>query len=143
YGRDFSGGRVVDLAEAAAGHPCVECGAPLRTVRGIEVGNIFKLGTKYSKSMGAEFLDADGQRRPVVMGCYGIGVGRLMAAAVEQRHDAKGILWPESLAPFDIHLVALNVEDAAVAEAANRFYEALRARGKEVLFDDRSESAGV
>jgi prolyl-tRNA synthetase len=143
YGRDFSGGKVADIAEAAAGAPCPECGAPLRTVRGIEVGNIFKLGTKYSAAMGAEYLDANGQRHPLVMGCYGIGVGRLMAAAVEQRHDAKGILWPDALAPFAVHIVALNVEDAAVAETANRLYDELRAKGVEVLFDDRTESAGV
>ena len=107
-------------AEAAEGAPCIQCGAPLRTVRGIEVGNIFKLGTKYSQSMEAEYLDAEGQRRPLVMGCYGIGVGRLMAAAIEQRHDAKGMIWPEEIAPFAVHIVALNVEDTTVMETNPR-----------------------
>jgi prolyl-tRNA synthetase len=143
YGRDFTAEVVADIAEAAAGAPCVQCGAPLRLTRGIEVGNIFKLGTKYSEALGATFLDAEGQQRPIVMGSYGIGVGRLMAAVIEQRHDERGIAWPISLAPYPVHLVALTVENDPVRETAEAVLRELTEAGIEVLYDDRADSAGV
>jgi prolyl-tRNA synthetase len=142
YERDFQG-TVTDLAEAQAGSPCPQCGAPMREARGIEVGNIFKLGTRYSTALGATFLDADGKQRPIIMGSYGIGVGRLMAAIAEQRHDERGICWPESVAPYSVHLVGLNLEVNEVNEAAESLYAGLQAAGHEVLFDDRAENAGV
>ncbi len=142
FERDFQG-TVTDLAEARAGSPCPGCGAPMREARGIEVGNIFKLGTRYSTALGATFLDAEGKQRPIIMGSYGIGVGRLMAAVVEQRHDERGIRWPESIAPYDVHLVGLNLEVPEVNEAAECLYAGLQAAGHEVLFDDRAENAGV
>jgi prolyl-tRNA synthetase len=115
----------------------------MREARGIEVGNIFKLGTRYSTALGATFLDADGKQRPIIMGSYGIGVGRLMAAIAEQRHDERGICWPESVAPYSVHLVGLNLEVNEVNEAAESLYAGLQAAGHEVLFDDRAENAGV
>lgn len=142
YGRDFQG-TVTDLAEAQEGSPCPGCGAPVREARGIEVGNIFKLGTRYSTALGATFLDAEGKQRPIIMGSYGIGVGRLMAAIVEQRHDERGIRWPESITPYDVHLVGLNLEAPEVSEAAESLYTSLQAAGRTVLFDDRAENAGV
>ena len=98
-------------------------GEPLKEVRGIEVGHVFKLGTGYSEKLDARFVDADGQSRPVVMGCYGIGVSRIMAAAVEQNHDDKGIIWPASIAPFDVHLVALSLDNIEVEAVATELYE--------------------
>jgi prolyl-tRNA synthetase len=142
YGRDFQG-TVTDLAEARGGDPCTNCGAALRDARGIEVGNIFKLGTRYSAALGATFLDAEGKQNPVIMGSYGIGVGRVLATIVEQQHDERGICWPESVAPYSIHLVGLNLETAEVSEAAERLYGDLSALGHTVLFDDRPENAGV
>jgi prolyl-tRNA synthetase len=143
YGRDFTAEVVADVAEATAGAPCVQCGAPLRLTRGIEVGNIFKLGTKYSEALGATFLDAEGQQRPIVMGSYGIGVGRLMAAVIEQRHDEHGIRWPISLAPYPVHLVALTIENDQVRETAEAILRELAGAGIEALYDDRADSAGV
>jgi prolyl-tRNA synthetase len=143
YGRDFTAQVVADIVEAAEGALCPECGKALRLTRGIEVGNIFKLGTKYSDAMGATFLDAEGQSRPIVMGCYGIGVGRLMASVIEQLHDEKGICWPISLAPYPVHLVALTVEDEQVRATAESVLAELAAAGIEALYDDRSDSAGV
>ncbi|MFN2115942.1 MAG: proline--tRNA ligase [Anaerolineae bacterium] len=144
HGRDFEADLVADIAAAAAGHGCPDCGAPLRAERGIEVGNIFKLGTKYSESMGASFLDQDGHSRPMVMGCYGIGVGRLVASVVEQSHDEDGIVWPVSIAPYHVSLVALqHPESPQVAETAERLYEELTSSGVEVLLDDRDERPGV
>ena len=142
YGRDFQG-TVTDLAEAHAGSPCPRCGASMREARGIEVGNIFKLGTRYSAALGASFLDAEGLQRPLVMGSYGIGIGRLMATIVEQRHDDRGIRWPESVAPYSVHLVGLNLEVPEVQQAAEALYADLPAAGHTVLFDDRAENAGV
>jgi prolyl-tRNA synthetase len=142
YGRDFQGA-VTDLAEARAGSPCPQCGATVREARGIEVGNIFKLGARYSAALGATFLDAEGQERPLIMGSYGIGIGRLMATIVEQQHDERGIRWPESVAPYAVHLVGLNLEVPEVHQAAEALYAELPAVGHPVLFDDRAESAGV
>jgi prolyl-tRNA synthetase len=143
YGRDYTAQTIADIAEASEGASCSKCGAPLRLTRGIEVGNIFKLGTKYSDSMGVTFLDAEGQQRPVVMGCYGIGVGRLMAAVIEQSHDEKGILWPISLAPYPVHVVALTIENDEVREAAEALVRDLAAAGIPAIYDDRADSAGV
>jgi prolyl-tRNA synthetase len=138
YGRDYTAALVADVVAAADGDPCPQCGAPVHTARGVEVGNIFKLGAKYSAALGATFLDRDSAARPVIMGSYGIGVGRLLACVVEHCHDAQGIVWPASLAPYDVHLVSLN-ENAA----ADEVYRALQAAGLNVLYDDREESAGV
>ena len=107
------------------------------------MGHVFKLGTAYSEKLGAHFLDRQGESRPAVMGCYGIGVGRLLASIVEANHDERGIIWPRSVAPYRVHLVALNPDRADVREAAEKLYEELRGAGIEVLYDDREESAGV
>ena len=131
------------FAQARAGDPCVRCGKPLAIARGIEVGHIFKLGTKYSKALSCGFTDEKGETRPAVMGTYGIGVGRTMAAAVEQHHDADGIVWPLALAPFEIAIVSLNPTEEATRSAADALYEALGAAGLEVFYDDRDERPGV
>jgi prolyl-tRNA synthetase len=141
-GRDFPG-RFVDLHAVVAGEGCPECGAPLAVERVIEIGNIFKLGTKYSVPLGATYLDENGKEQPVVMGSYGIGPGRILASAVEQRADADGIVWPWSIAPFSVHLVAVNVRDRGQAEAASAIYEECRREGFDALLDDRDERPGV
>lgn len=143
YDRDWSADVVADIALARDGDPCFSCGSKLRHQRGIEMGHVFKLGTVYSEKLGATFLDREGTARAAVMGCYGIGVERLLAAVIEANHDEKGIIWPASLAPYDAHLVALNAERAGVAEAADRLYADLQAAGVDVLYDDREESPGV
>jgi len=142
-GRDFEPTVVADVNLAAAGDPCPRCGEPMVEKRGIEVGHIFKLGTKYSIPMRCTFLDAEGNEQPCTMGCYGLGVGRTVAAAVEQNHDDKGIVWPLPLAPYEVVLVMLNADKAEVAEAAEGLYSQLRDAGVDVLFDDRQERPGV
>jgi len=142
-GRDWDDSEVADIARARTGDPCPRCGEPIEIARGIEVGNIFKLGTKYSSSMGCTFLDENGESRPVVMGCYGLGIGRTMAAVIEQHHDDDGILWPAALSPFEAHLIAMNSNDPTTREEADRVYEELRSKGIDVLYDDRDERAGV
>ncbi|RMG17893.1 MAG: proline--tRNA ligase [Deltaproteobacteria bacterium] len=132
-----------DLRTVRAGEPCPECGAPLEVFEALEVGHIFKLGTKYSEAMGAYVLDETGRQVPIVMGSYGIGVGRIMAAAVELCHDEDGIVWPMSIAPFQVEVVPLQMQDAEVRQAAEAIYEALSEAGIEVLLDDRDERAGV
>jgi prolyl-tRNA synthetase len=122
---------------------CIRCGAPLALARGVEVGNIFKLGTRYSESVGATFQDAEGRERPVVMGSYGIGLGRLLACIAEEHHDARGLCWPITVAPFDVHLVSLGAGGTPAGGAAEAVERDLRASGIEVLFDDREESPGV
>jgi prolyl-tRNA synthetase len=139
YGRDYTAALVTDLAAADAGCACPECGEPVRAERGVEVGNIFKLGTRYSEALGATFLDADGQTKPIIMGSYGIGVGRLMACIVERHHDGDGLIWPETVAPYRVHLVRLPGGE----EIAERVYTDLHAAGIDVLFDDRDDRAGV
>jgi prolyl-tRNA synthetase len=131
------------FAQARAGDPCPRCGKPLSIARGIEVGHIFKLGTKYSKALGCTYTDEKGESRPAIMGTYGIGVGRTMASAVEQHHDADGIVWPLALAPFEIALVSLNPADAPTREAADALYDAMRKAGMDVFYDDRDERPGV
>jgi prolyl-tRNA synthetase len=143
YGRDYTATVVADIAVARAGDACPVCGAPLRTSGGVETGNIFKLGTRYSAAMDATFLDAEGKSRPVIMGSYGIGLGRLLACVVEAHHDDKGIIWPISIAPYQVHLVALANEKSAAAATADQLYADLTAAGVEVLYDDRAESPGV
>jgi len=143
YGRDWTAEIVADIALAREGDECPACGTPLELRRAIEMGHIFKLGTIYSEKLGATFLDSAGKARPVVMGCYGIGVERLLATVIEANHDEKGIMWPPSVAPYQAHLVALNPDRPPVAEAAERLYADLQAAGVEVLYDDREESPGV
>ena len=143
YLRDFKVDVLQDIAKARAGESCPRCSCALSSTRGIEVGHIFKLGTLYSEKMGARFIDENGVSRPAVMGTYGIGVGRLVAAAIEQNHDEKGIIWPISIAPFQVHLTGLFMDNPKVAEAADKLYQELVAPGIEVLFDDRVESPGV
>ena len=143
YPRDFSVDRVVDIAVVQQGHACPDCRNPLSTVRGIEVGHVFKLGTVFTELLSASFLDTEGRQRAPTMGCYGIGVGRLLAAAIEENHDDRGMRLPASIAPFEVSLVGLNMEDPAVVKAAERLYARLEKAGIEVLFDDRQESAGV
>ena len=141
--RDFNPDLVVDIRVARQGDPCPRCGSPLLVKRGIEVGHIFKLGTKYSKSMACNFLDEKGGMQPMIMGCYGLGVGRTVAAAVEQNHDDAGIVWPRPLAPFEVELIALNSDVAAVRDAAEKLYGELQGAGCEVFYDDRDERPGV
>ncbi|MEW6272332.1 MAG: proline--tRNA ligase [Thermodesulfobacteriota bacterium] len=145
YGRDFGKGvTFADLRQAKAGDPCPRCGGgSFEEHRGIEVGQVFYLGTKYSEPLGATFLDAEGRAHPIEMGTYGIGVSRTMAAAVEQNHDADGIIWPLPLAPFPVEIVSTSVTDAPVREAAEKLYGELRAAGVEPLLDDRDERPGV
>ena len=143
YGRDFEADILTDIALAEEGSGCGKCGSAFRSARGIEVGHIFKLGTKYSEVLGAVFPDESGAQKPIVMGCYGIGVGRLLAAAVEQNHDEGGMVLPPSIAPFEVLLTALNVRNAEVANEAAALYDEMRSAGLDVLYDDREESAGV
>lgn len=142
-GRDFPLTSVADVSIVQPGQPCPQCGGPLEAQRGLELGHLFKLGTKYSAPMGANYLGPDGHEAPIVMGCYGIGVDRLLSAVVESNHDDWGIVWPASIAPYRIMLIGLNLDTPAVAEAANQLYQSLLAQGEEVLFDDRSETPGV
>ncbi|MEW6336360.1 MAG: proline--tRNA ligase [Acidobacteriota bacterium] len=142
-GRDFTPTVVADVRVARAGDPCPRCGAPLDVKRGIEVGHIFKLGVKYSSKMECNYLDEKGQTHPMIMGCYGLGIGRTVAAAVEQNHDEHGIVWPRPLAPFEVELIALNPDVPAVRDAAEAIYADLQAASIEVFYDDRDERPGV
>ena len=142
--RDFKPAAVADYRTTAAGDACARCDkGHLVAYRGIEVGQVFFLGTKYSKPMGVTFLDKDGQEKPAVMGTYGIGVTRIVASAIEQNHDKDGIIWPVPLAPFEATVLALQHDDPAVVAAAQNLYEELSAAGIDVLFDDRDERPGV
>jgi prolyl-tRNA synthetase len=143
YPRDFKVDTITDIASARAGDRCPKCNGELFSQHGIEVGHVFKLGTFLSERLNAYFLDKNGESRPVIMGCYGIGVGRLLAAAIEQNHDEKGIVWPLAIAPFQVHLCALRMEEPAVLEAVEKLYQDFVDSGLEVLFDDRNESAGI
>ena len=144
YPRDFQVDILTDIALARPGQGCPNCGQPLEAVRGVEVGHIFKLGTFFSEALSANYLDREGQHQPIIMGCYGIGVGRLLAAAIEQNHDDKGIMFPAPIAPYQVHLVGLNLADEQVAEEAERLYQELKDQGIEVLYDDRTDqTAGV
>jgi len=136
--RDYQPTIIADIAAAGDGDACLRCGKSLRTSRGVEVGNIFKLGTRYSSTVGAMYLAADGTQKPIVMGSYGIGSGRLLACIAEEHHDEKGLIWPITVAPYTVHLVSLGQ-----TEAADRVYEALLKSEIEVFYDDREESPGV
>jgi prolyl-tRNA synthetase len=143
-GRDFQALAAGDFRQAAPGDRCPRCATGrFKGYKGIEVGHVFFLGTKYSTAMKAHFLDADGKEKPMVMGCYGIGVTRIAAAAIEQNHDKDGITWPVPIAPFEVNLVSLQPGDAQVAEASDKLYQQLGAAGLEVLYDDRDERPGV
>jgi prolyl-tRNA synthetase len=142
-GRDFVVREIVDLRLARDGDPCPRCAGRLVERRGIEVGHVFKLGTKYSKAMGCTFLDAEGAEHPMIMGCYGLGVSRTMAAAIEQNHDDKGIVWPLPLAPYEVVLAVLNSDKEDVVRAAEGIYHQLLEAGVDVVFDDRPERPGV
>jgi prolyl-tRNA synthetase len=143
-GRDFSPDLIAEITNAREGDPCPECGSPVIMRNGIEVGNIFKLGTKYTEALGAYYLGEDGERHPIVMGSYGIGLGRNVACIVEDHHDDKGIVWPREVAPYYAHLVAIgSTKDARVTEIAERLHAASIAGGREILYDDRDESPGV
>ena len=142
YGRDLANVTVADIAMVRDGDPCPITGEPLLMKRGIEVGNIFQLGTKYSKPMKCEYLDENGKSQPMIMGCYGIGIGRTMASVIEDSHDDYGPVWPMSIAPYQIQLCALNPDKGGVREQADALYEALTKAGVEVLYDDRGEKAG-
>ncbi len=142
--RDLAGAEWADLRLAVEGDRCPRCEEGVFTrFNGIEVGHVFFLGTKYSEPMGCTYLGEDGQLRPMVMGCYGIGITRVAAAAIEQNHDTDGIVWPMSLAPFQVELMTLQAKDADVVKAADKLYEELRAAGVEVLYDDRDERPGA
>ncbi len=142
-GRDLTIKEFADLRQVTEADPCPRCGAPLEFLRGIEVGHVFKLGYKYSKAMNATYLDAQGQEQSMYMGCYGIGVSRIVAAAIEQNNDPDGIIFPMPLAPFQIMLVPIAVNDTATMEMAGKLYDDLTGVGLEVLFDDRDERPGI
>ncbi|HEY5914364.1 MAG TPA: proline--tRNA ligase [Verrucomicrobiae bacterium] len=142
FGRDVALPELGDFKLAKAGEGCPRCEGKLQEARGIEVGHIFKLGTKYSEAMNCRYLDANGKSQAVIMGCYGIGVTRMAAAWVEQNHDDKGIIWSPQIAPFEAHLIGLNLEDPAVNKRAEEIYQQLQQAGIEVLFDDRLARAG-
>ncbi len=142
-GRDFQVRQWNDLRNAVAGDPCPHCQNPLQLVRGIEVGHIFKLGDKYSRDLDASFLDQNGQSQIMVMGCYGIGISRTMAAAVEQNRDEQGIIWPLPLAPYQVIVIPVNSKKEDQMDLARSIYEQLLAKGIEVILDDRDERAGV
>jgi prolyl-tRNA synthetase len=141
--RDFEVSQYADLRFIQEGDPSPDGEGKILFAKGIEVGHVFKLGTRYSEAMGATYLDENGRTQPMIMGCYGIGVSRTMASVVEQFNDEKGLVWPTSLAPFDLHLIAVNMKDASQAELAEELYAKLKAARFDVLFDDRQERPGV
>ena len=143
YGRDYEGHIVTDIKMLKEGDPCPVCGAPVKHARGIEVGQVFKLGTKYSESMNAVYKDENQKDQLIVMGCYGIGVTRTLSAVVEQHHDDNGIIWPMSVAPYHVIITLVKPEDDEQAAVAEKIYDRLLRAGVEVLLDDRDERPGV
>lgn len=143
YGRDYEGDIVTDLKVLKEGEPCPVCGAPIKHTRGIEVGQVFKLGTKYSKAMNAIYKDENQQDHPLVMGCYGIGVSRTLAAVIEQHHDEDGIIWPVSVAPYHAIVTLVKPKDEEQAKVAEEIYQSLLVAGVEAVIDDRDERPGV
>lgn len=143
WGTDLPVPEFHDLRVITEDDPCPRCGERIELKKGIEVGHVFKLGTKYSEAMGATFLDAGGRERPVVMGCYGIGIGRTVAAAIEQNHDERGIIFPVPISPFKVIITVVNSKDQVMAEAGEEIYKGFLGRGIDVLLDDRKERAGV
>jgi len=141
-GRDFTPKDVADLRVVTEADPCPKCGGKLAFVRAIEVGHVFQLGTKYTQALGAVFQDPAAGTVPMIMGCYGIGINRILAAAVEQHHDADGIVWPPALAPFAAVVSIMEAGNPELAKAAEAAYEALTKAGLEVLLDDREQSPG-
>lgn len=141
--KDFTPDIVTDIRLVQPGDPCGHCGTPLKTARGIEVGQVFKLYTKYSKALNASFLDENGKEKPMVMGCYGIGVSRTMAAAIEQNYDENGIIWPVAIAPYHVVVIPVNAKDGAQRKLAETVYSKLNESGIETLLDDRNERPGV
>ena len=141
--RDFRVDLFGDLRMITPEDSCPRCGAGIQFGRGIEVGHIFKLGTKYSKAMGAVFLDEHGIEKPIIMGCYGIGVDRTVAAAIEQNHDQDGIIFPIPIAPFEVVILPLQMQEPGVVESAEKIYRELSRYGLEVLLDDRDLRAGI
>lgn len=141
YGRDWQAQVVTDISLAQAGAVCNRCGGRLEQKRGVEMGHVFKLGTVYTEKLEALYSDEDGALKPAVMGCYGIGVGRVFACAIEANHDERGIIWPPELAPFDVHLVALNLDKPGIRETAEQLYQQLTDAGLQVLYDDRDDAA--
>jgi prolyl-tRNA synthetase len=142
-GRDFKVDDFGNFSYPLKTDICIKCGGKLQIEKGIEIGHIFKLGKKYSEKMGAMFLDRDGKQKPFVMGCYGIGVTRIMSAVIEQLHDEKGIIWPPSIAPYLVNLIATTSKDSAMKDAADKLYDELNKAEIEVLYDDRNISAGI
>ncbi|MBK7125619.1 MAG: proline--tRNA ligase [Dehalococcoidia bacterium] len=143
HGRDWKADLVVNIGLARAGDACATCGAALEVRRGMEMGHVFKLGTLYSESIGVNYLDESGERHPCVMGCYGIGVERMVAAIIEANHDANGIIWPATVAPYDVHVVVLNGDQEAVATALDELEADLARANLTALVDDRPDSAGI
>ena len=143
YGRDYTASLVADIVAARAGDGCPQCGEPMRMSRGVEVGNIFQLGTRYSEALGCTFLDEQGESHPIIMGSYGIGVGRLLGCIAEEHHDERGLCLPPAVAPYPIHLVLLSGKTGVADAAASELADTLTAAGLEPLFDDRNEYAGV
>ena len=143
YGRDYTAALVADIVAAGEGSACPHCGQPMRLARGVEIGNIFKLGTRYTDALGCTYLDESGASKPVIMGSYGIGVGRLLACIAEEHHDERGLIWPVSVAPYPVHLVVLAGKSAEPLTIAAQLEVDLTAAGLEPLLDDRAESAGV
>jgi prolyl-tRNA synthetase len=143
YGRDYQAGLVTDIAVAREGDACPNCSYAMRSSRGVEVGNIFQMGAGYSTAIASDFLDETGQSRPVIMGSYGINIGRLLACIAEDHHDERGLCWPVSVAPYTVQLVLLGSKNGSTESAAQTLYDELTAAGVDVLFDDRPESAGV
>ena len=141
--RDIKAAIIGDIRLIREGDPCPRCGASVKTARGIEVGQVFKLHTKYSQSLDATYLDEDGQEKLMVMGCYGVGVSRTMAAAIEQHHDADGIIWPAAIAPYQVVIVPINIKDEPQMAMAEKVYQELMTAGIEVVLDDRDERSGV
>jgi prolyl-tRNA synthetase len=143
FDRDFQVSAFADLRAVREGDACPRCRGALTFARGIEVGHVFKLGTKYSKAMKAVYLDKNGKEQYMIMGCYGIGITRTVAAAIEQNHDDDGIIWPVPIAPFQVIITPVNVNEETLAKTAEELYQVLLEKGIEVLLDDRDERAGV
>ena len=142
--RDYTPDHIAEITNAREGDPCPKCGSPVQLRKGIEVGNIFKLGTEFTEAFGSMYLGEDGERHPIVMGSYGIGLGRNVACVVEAHHDEKGIAWPDEVAPYPAHLVTIGAgRDPNVAETADRLHALAKEAGREILYDDRDESPGV
>ncbi|MHB8087968.1 MAG: proline--tRNA ligase [Anaerolineaceae bacterium] len=143
FGRDFEAAEIADITSAGEGDACEKCGKPYRLSRGVEVGNIFKLGTRYTDALGCTFTDENGENHPIIMGSYGIGVGRLLACVAEEHHDDKGLIWPASIAPFPVHIVVLPGKTMDITPVVDELEKSLRQVGIEALVDDRGDSAGV